>query len=201
MMILRSSPPSPFGRKVRIGIGLLGMTERITVVAADTGDPDDSLRRQNPLGKIPVLLLENGDALYDSTVILDYLDALAGGGRIIPTGSARYEALRRQALADALMDAAVLQMYEIRWRPEERREPAWVAHQRGKVERAMAYAEEHLSEPPRQFDVGHIALATALGYLDLRFEGRWRADHPRLAAWLADFEARVPAFGETRPPS
>jgi glutathione S-transferase len=198
MLVLRSSPASPFGRKVKIAAALLGLSDRITIEMADTGDPNDSLRGQNPLGKIPTLLLENGDALYDSRVIVEYLDTLAGGGRLIPPGPGRFEALRGQALADGLMDAALLQVLEARWRPEERREPTWLDHQRGKVERALAEAEARLSDPPEAFHIGHVALAAALGYLDLRFEGRWRQAHPKLVAWLDDFERRVPAFGATR---
>ena len=198
MLVLRSSPPSPFGRKVKIAAAMLGLSDRIEVVAADTNDPNEELRRQNPLGKIPALVLENGETLFDSRVIVEYLDALAGGGRIIPAGFGRFEVLRQQALFDGLMEAAVLQMYEIRWRPEERREPKWVEHQKGKVERALAEAEAALATPASRLHIGHIAQACALGYLDLRFEGRWRADHPRLVAWLADFEKRVPAFEKTR---
>jgi glutathione S-transferase len=198
MLVLRSLPPSPFGRKVKIAAAILGLSDRIEVVAADTNDPKEELRRQNPLGKIPALVLENGQTLFDSRVIVEYLDALAGGGRIIPAGFGRFEVLRQQALFDGLMEAAVLQMYEIRWRPEERREPKWVEHQKGKVERALAEAEAALASPASRLHIGHIAQACALGYLDLRFEGRWRADHPRLVAWLADFEKRVPAFEKTR---
>ena len=198
MLVLRSSPTSPFGRKVKIAAALLGLTDRIRIETADTGDPNDSLRLQNPLGKIPTLLLENGEALYDSRVIVDYLDAEAGGGRLIPPAPGRFAALRDQALADGLMDAALLQVLEARWRPEERREPKWLDHQRDKVERALAEAEATLSKPPEAFHIGHVALAAALGYLDLRFEGRWRQAHPKLVGWLDDFERRVPAFGATR---
>ena len=198
MLVLRSSPPSPFGRKVRLAAAVLGLTDRIQFVATDTNDPNDELRGQNPLGKIPTLILENGETLFDSCVIVAYLDDLAGGGRIIPQGTGRFEALRQEALGDGIMDAGVLQMYEIRWRPEERREPKWVEHQSGKVERTLAFAERSLSAPAPAIHIGHIAQACALGYLDLRFEGRWRKDHPRLEAWLADFESRVPAFAETR---
>ena len=198
MLVLRSSPASPFGRKVKISAALLGLSDRITVETADTNDPAESLRRQNPLGKIPALILENGEPLYDSRVIVEYLDALAGGGRLIPTGWSRFEALRQQAMADGLMDAALLQIYEARWRPEDRREAKWLEHQRGKIERTLAEAEANLSTPPRTFHIGHVALACALGYLDLRFEGRWRPGYPKLVSWLDDFESRVPAFAETR---
>jgi glutathione S-transferase len=201
MLVLRFSPPSPFVRKIRIAAALLGLSDCIALERADTSDPDDRLRAENPLGKIPALILENGEALYDSRVILEFLDALAGGGRLIPAGWQRFEALRQQALADGIMDAAILQIYEARWRPEERRDQKWLDHQRGKVERALEVAEATLSTPAPTIHVGHVALACALGYLDLRFDGRWRQDHPRLAAWLSDFEARVPAYAETRAPA
>ena len=84
MMILRSAPPSPFARKVRIALSLLGFDGEVRIEASDTSDPQDSLRGQNPLGKIPVLIVEDGTAFYDSRVILDYLDHRAGGGKIIP---------------------------------------------------------------------------------------------------------------------
>ncbi|HKG77567.1 MAG TPA: glutathione S-transferase N-terminal domain-containing protein, partial [Beijerinckiaceae bacterium] len=126
MLILRSSPPSPFGRKVRIAAALAGLSDRITVENADTMNPNEALRTQNPLGKIPTLVLENGETLYDSRLIVEFFDALAGGGRLIPLGGGRFEALRLQALADGVMDAGVLRMYETRWRSEERREPKWL---------------------------------------------------------------------------
>ena len=198
MLVLRSAPPSPFGRKVKIAAALLGLSERISIENADTNDPNERLREQNPLGKIPTLILENGETLYDSRVIVEFLDALAGGGRLIPNGWSRFEVLRQQGLADGLMDAALLQVYEARWRPEERRDQKWLDHQRGKVERALKVAEETLSTPPATFHLGHVALACALGYLDLRFEGRWRQNHPKLVTWLEDFEKRVPAFAKTR---
>jgi glutathione S-transferase len=202
MLVLRSSPASPFGRKVKIAAALLGLADRIEIVVADTLDPNEILRTQNPLGKIPTLVLENGETLFDSRVIVEYLDVLAGGGRVIPaSGPERVAALRLQALGDGLMDAALAQVYEVRFRPEGMRGQAWTDHQAGKVERALRALEANHSTPGGPLHVGEITLACALGYLDLRFEGRWRADHPRLVAWLSDFEARVPAYAATRPPT
>jgi glutathione S-transferase len=198
MLILRSSPPSPFGRKVRIAAALAGLSDRIRVENADTMNPNEALRRQNPLGKIPTLVLENGESLYDSRVIVEFFDAFAGGGRLIPAGWDRFEALRLQALADGMLDAAILRVYEARWRSEERHEPKWLDYQSEKIDRALTFAEATYATPPARHHIGHVALACALGYLDLRFEGRWRESHPGLVAWLADFEARVPAFAETR---
>lgn len=198
-MLLRSSPPSPFGRKVKIAAHRLGLMDRITIQPTDTTDPSDSIRQQNPLGKIPALVLDDGAVLYDSRVILEYLDHLAGGGRIIPAEpAARFAALRLQALADGIMDAALLQIYEIRFRDEAIRSKPWVDNQAGKVDRGLAVLE---AAPPALGDaltVGEIAVACALGYLDLRFAGRWREAHPRLVAWLDDFAAREPSFAATR---
>jgi len=201
-MKLRTSPASPFGRKAKIAAILCGL--HLDIVPADTGDPADSLRGQNPLGKIPVLLPDGGTPVFDSRVILEYLDAEAGGGCILPpVGPARFEVLTTQALADGLMDAALLQVYEVRFRPEEQRTASWVDNQAGKVARALHTFE---AAPPRPVadlsgaaHAGEIALACALGYLDLRFNGMWREDHPALVAWLDSFAARVPAFEATRP--
>lgn len=198
MLTLRTSPASPFGRKVKIATSLLGLSDRIDIVPADTANPEDSLRQQNPLGKIPTLILEDGEALYDSRVILEYLDGLTESGSIYPAGLERFKALRQQALADGIMDAALMQVYEGRFRAADKHEPKWIELQQGKVSRALDYAEAHLSKPDADLHVGHIALACALGYLDLRMSGKWRENYPKLVAWLADFEARVPAYGKTR---
>lgn len=200
MMILRTAPASPFGRKVRIAASLLGLDGDIQIERADTMDPLDSVRRQNALGKIPVLITEDNTTLFDSRVILEYLDHRAGGGRIIPSNpEARFAALTLQALCDGVMDASLLEVYEGRWRSDDRREPKWLEHQAGKVTRALALLE---GTPPSLTGiphVGQVALACALGYRDLRFDGRWRAGHPRLVRWLDEFAAAVPAFDATRP--
>ena len=200
-MILRSAAASPFVRKVRIAANILGLDGRITVETADTVNPADTVRQQNPLGKIPALVLDDGMVLFDSRVILEYLDHLAGGGRIVPTeAAARFAALRLQALADGLMDASILLIYEGRWRDPAKHEQKWVEHQAGKVARTLASLEAAppaLDTPPT---VGQIALACALGYQDFRFQGTWRKDHPRLVAYLDAFAAAVPAFAATKPP-
>jgi glutathione S-transferase len=196
-MILRTSPASPFGRKVVIAASLLGLGDSIAVVNADTTDPGDSLRAQNPLGKIPTLVDDDGTAWYDSRVILEVIDARAGA-TVHGTGEVRLKALKLQALADGLMDACLLQVYENRMRDPDKREPKWIEHQAGKVERTLALLESNPPGLSGAIDIGHIAVACALGYLDLRFAGTWRETHPRLVAWLDAFAARVPAFEETR---
>jgi glutathione S-transferase len=200
MLTLRTGNTSPFGRKARIAIAVLGLERAVWVEPASTQDAADPIQIQNPLGKVPVLILDDGATLYDSPVILEYLDHLAGGGRIIPNApAARFAALRLQALADGIMDASILISYEGRYRPVERHEPKWLDLQAGKAARGLAVLEAALpgvSTPP---DVGQITLACALGYRDLRFQGGWRQDHPGLVAWLDTFAARVPAFAATAP--
>lgn len=207
MMVLRSSPASPFGRKVQIAIALLGFDADTRVEPADPTNLADTLRRQNPLGKIPVLIAEDGSAYYDSRVILEFLDERAGSGKIVPREpKRRFAALRLQALCDGILDASILTVYESRWRAPEHHEQKWLDHQAGKITRSLAELE---SNPPRLDpasggtlpNVGQIALACALGYRDFRFGGNWRADHPRLVGWLDDFAARVPAFAATAPTS
>ena len=197
MMILRYSPASPYARKIRIAAELLGLSERIRIETASTVDPDDSLRAQNPLGKIPTLILEDGSALYDSRVIADYLDFLSGGGRLVPADpEKRFAAQRLQALGDGVNDAALLIRYESATRSAALRDPVAIALQHGKIDRALATLES--APPAGPPDIGHIAVACALGYLDLRFEGAWRSAHPRLVAWLDDFAAKTPAYEATK---
>ncbi len=204
MSVLRSSAPSPFGRKVKIAAKVLGLDGDIAVETADTTNPDDPLRRQNPLGKIPALILDDGMALFDSRVIVEYLDDLAGGGKIIPEGASKYQALTLQALSDGMMDASILQVYEARFRTEDKQDENWISYQAEKVTRALKALEAHT--PPRVGaggipNVGQISLACALGYLDLRFNGAWRKDHPKLVSWLDDFSNVTPAFAATKAPS
>ena len=199
-MILRSSPASPFGRKVKIAAHVLGLIDKIDIIVADTLNPEDPLRTRNPLGKIPALTLDDGTTLYDSRVIVEYLDHVAGGGKIIPeTGKERFEVLTLQALADGVMDAALVQVYETRFRDEDKRSSKWVEHQSGKVTRGLDALEVHVPHLSPVPNLGAITVACALGYLDLRFGEGWRTGRPRLTAWLADFAARVPGYAATMP--
>lgn len=196
-MLLRSSPPSPFGRKVKMAARRLGLYARMEVVTADTTDPADPLLGDNPLGKIPLLVLDDGRRVYDSRVILECLDHMAGGGAIIPRAwDARLAALTRQALADGVLDAALLVVYESRFRPAERAHEPWVERQLAKIRRGLAAFEADLPDPAA-FDVGTITLACALGYLDLRKQLDWRAAHPALVAWLEAFRALHPEYDAT----
>jgi len=199
MMILRTTPPSPFGRKIKLAAAILNLSGEIKTESADPNDSNDTLRRQNPLGKIPTLVIEDGSTLFDSRVILEYLDHRAGGGKIIPAESkARFAALRLQALADGLTDAQILLVYEGRFRPPEHHVQKWIDYQADKIKRGLTALE---AEPPALDaipNVGQIALACFLGHRDLRFGGDWRAAHPKLVTWLDRFAAKVPAFAETK---
>lgn len=128
---------------------------------------------------------------------MEYLDDLAGGHRLIPASSLeRFRTLTLQALGDGMQDAGILQRYETVFRDPSRHEAKWLAHQAEKVERSLTFLEK--GPPSGAVDIGHVSVACALGYLDLRFEGRWRQDHPKLVAWLDRFAAAVPAFETTR---
>jgi glutathione S-transferase len=198
-VLLRATPMSPFGRKVRMAISRLGLWDRIEMVKADPQDPNDVLRRDNPLGKIPTLVTDDGKAVYDSRVILEYLDHVAGGGRLIPTTwPARVETLTLQAMADGVMDACILIVYEGRHRPEALHHPPWLDYQRGKVVRGLTAFAKQPADPTR-FDVGTIAAACMLGYLDLRKQVDWRPEFPTLVDWLDQFRANNPEFDATAP--
>ena len=143
------------------------------------------------------MILADGTMLYDSRVIVEYLDVLAGGHRLIPAEpTARWRALTAAALADGINDAALLLVYEKRFRPPELWSQAWLDRQAEKVARGLAAFAA--APPAGARDIAHIGLACALGYLDLRFAGAWRDDYPVLAAWLDAFAADVPAFGATQ---
>lgn len=202
MMILRALPASPFVRKVRIAARVLGLDDKIEERPAALDDAADTIRAQNPLGKIPVLVLADGSSVYDSRVILEYLDHLAGGGRIVPREpQARFDALRLQALCDGILDASVLLVYEGRYRPPEMKVAVWVERQAEKVARGLAALEKAPPALDGMPHVGQIALACVLGYRDFRFDSTWRKDHPRLHAWHDAFAAQVPAFAATKPES
>jgi glutathione S-transferase len=198
-MILRGSPMSPFARKARMAIRHLGLSEKIAFVKADPMNPDDVLRQDNPLGKIPVLMTEDGKAIYDSRVILEYLDHAAGGGIIIPDGwPARLNTLTMQAMCDGIMDACILIVYEGRHRPAAIHHPPWLDYQRGKVVRGLtAFAKA--PPDPAHFDVGTIAAACMFGYLDTRKQVDWRKDFSALVPWLDAFRAKHPEFDATAP--
>jgi glutathione S-transferase len=138
-VLLRVTPMSPFGRKVRMAISHLGLWDRIETVKADPMDAADPLRRDNPLGKIPTLVTDDGKPVFHSRVILEYLDHIAGGGKLIPAAwPERVETLTPQAMCDGVMDVCILIIYEARHRPAALHHEPWLDYQRGKVVRGLA---------------------------------------------------------------
>jgi glutathione S-transferase len=196
-MRLRYSPASPFVRKVRMTADMLGLASQIALVPADTMNPQDALRGVNPLGRVPALELDDGTTLVDSRVICDYLNALASGPLVPGDALGRARVHSDVCLADGVCEASVLIRYEAMFHEAGQTSARWIDHQNGKVARALAHFEAH--PPQGEPTLAHVALACALGYLDFRFEGGWRADHPRLVAWLDAFAEAVPAFARTAP--
>jgi len=191
-MKLHWSPRSPFVRKVMVAAHELGLAEQIRTVrtVVRMGKPNEELLPDNPLSKIPTLALDNGQVLFDSLTIIEYLDDLAGG-KLFPPKPARFEALTRHALGTGLLDLLILFRNE-RDKPVERQTAEWLDSFAAKTRAVLDRLEREapsLSATP--FDIGHIAIGCALSYLDFRFaDMHWRADHPAIAAWHAGFSAR-----------
>lgn len=194
-VVLRSTETSPFGRKVRMGLIALGLDDRVKLEPADTLDGADSLRLQNPLGKMPCLLIGK-EAFFDSHVILEMLDTVSGGRLIAVQGIERFRTLTRARLADGITDAALLVTYEARFRDSDTRSDKWLAHQRDKIRRALAVFE-HTPPDGTKVDLVTITLAASLGYLDWRTPLDWRKEFPGLARWLARFAESHICWHET----
>ena len=201
-MKLHHALPSPYVRKVRAVAIELGLDDRIELLtrAMTPVSPDAELNTDNPLGKIPCLITDDGEALYDSRVICSYLDGLADSKSVIPaTGPARWIALRREALADGILDAAVGRRYETFLRPKELQWDAWIDGQRDKFIRSLDQFEQEAASFGNTVDIGTIAAACACGYMDFRYaDERWRDTRPTLAAWYETFSQR-PSIATTAP--
>jgi glutathione S-transferase len=187
------SPTSPYVRKCLVSAHELGVLDRIELLPSNAHpvQRDQTIIARNPLGKVPTLITDDGAVLYDSRVICEYLDDLAGGTLFPRSGAARWEALRLQALADGMLDAAVLARYEMAVRPETLRWNDWLAGQLDKVATSLAALEGNAAALNTSVHIGTLSLGCALGYLDLRFTDlNWRQRHPMLALWAAALERR-----------
>ncbi len=201
-MKLFYSPASPYARKIMVLTRELGLLDRVEIVTMATspvaGEP--SLRAANPLTKIPTLVTDEGQSVYDSRVIAEYLCGLAGDTRFFPvSGPARFRALIDQALGDGMLDAALLARYEGFLRPEALRWPEWLAGQIAKIDNGLDIVEAQAAEYGDRYDIGTLAIACAIGYLEFRFKDTdWFGKRPNLAAWYKRFNER-PAMVATRP--
>lgn len=196
-MKLRTASASPYGRKVQVCIIEMGLQDKVEIVPSTVKDPD--LRDKNPLGKIPALITDDGQVLFDSPVICEYLDSLHEGVTLFPaSGNLRWSALRMQALADGIMDAALLRRHELA-RPETLRSADWDAHQKLAIDTSLDALERQSVVFEHRPDIGLVAAACALGYLDFRFaEEPWREGRPRLAGWYESWSERR-SMRETEP--
>lgn len=207
-MKLRHSPTSPFVRKVMVAayeLGLESRIERVPTRVAPT-QRNDEVVRDNPLAKIPALTTDDGLVIYDSRVICEYLDTLAGGAKLFPAaGRSRWRALRQQALGDGILDAGILARYES-LRPREFQWQEWIDAQMRKVRGALSALEMEcesgdlaLPAAAATVEIGHLAIGCALGWLDFRYPAEaWRERHRRLAAWYESL-ARRRSMQETAP--
>lgn len=192
MMKLRYSPASPYVRKVSVVAIETGLEARIECVPTDVRAPNGDFYRANPLGKVPVLVTEGGESLYDSPVICEYLDSLHDGLKLFPpAGGPRWTALRRQALADGIMDAAVLIRMET-LRPNGEQSLSWIARQQEKIGRGLDALEDEATTLAGACTIGHIAIGCALGYVGLRLPHfDWRSGRFELARWFDAFSTRA----------
>lgn len=194
-MKLTYSPASPFARKVRISAIELGLIDQIALVPVKVapGEPNDDYSRNiSPLKKLPALILDNGNVIIDSYVIVEYLDDLAGGGKLIPSaGAARWQVKSDHALLQGMLDSMLLCRYEKMVRPDALRWQAWSDDHWNRAWNGMARFEKQADVLSRPFDIVQIGLACVLGYADFRFpDCDWRKAYPKLAAFNETMLAR-----------
>jgi glutathione S-transferase len=200
-MKLLSSQPSPFTRKVRIVLAEKKIDCDLEKV--DVQPVENPVNAHNPLGKIPTLVLDDGTTLYDSRVIVEFLDSVSPILRLIPDDNRERVAVRRwEALADGILDAGILVRYES-LRPQAEQSPGWVAKQSARIARGLAVMSDDLGERPwchgERYSLADIAVGCALGWLEFRFpQNMWRVIHPNLARHMDKLSER-PSFAETRP--
>ena len=201
-MKLHWSSRSPFVRKVMVAAHELGLASRLTLVRSPVAmsQPNAELMRDNPLSRIPALVLDDGTVLPDSLLICEYLDMQDGRHHLFPAApKARIDALRRHALGTGFIEISVLRRNELNRTPERRSEAHLASYTAKSVATLARFEVEAASLETTPLDIGHIAIGCALSYLDFRFADEpWRPAHPRLAAWHAGFAAR-PSMQATQP--
>lgn len=199
-MKLRYSSTSPYVRKVMVVAKETGLDGKIQTVETKLG-PDSDILQQNPLGKVPTMILDDGFVIFDSPVICEYVDSQSKGAKMFPpAGPARWKALAMQALGDGLMDASLSRRGEM-MRPADKQSPDALTKQAGVMNRALDALEKRVGELDGPVTIGQVTVGCALGYLDLRFaDDQWRKSRPKLAAWFEAFSKR-PSMSSTVPPA
>ena len=199
-MELFFTPRSPYVRKARVVLIELGLHDRIKFNQMNLEHPAPELGQNNPLGKVPTLVGDDGSIYFDSPVVCEYLASLVERPKLFPgNGPARWTALRRQALADGILDALTSRRHEMQ-RPENERSPSAMQKQKHKSDSGLAALEKEAGTLGGDLTIGHIAIACCLGYVDFRFSGEpWRPRHPSLAKWYEDFSRRQ-SMVQTMPP-
>jgi glutathione S-transferase len=200
---LIASLTSPYVRKVRIVMAEKRIDCQLEL--EDVWSPDTRIQEANPLGKVPCLIMEDGGALFDSRVIVEYLDTMTPIGKLIPqAGRERAEVRTWEALADGILDAAILARLEVTQRAPEQQSQKWLDRQMGKVTVGVKALSRGLNDKPwcngNAYTLADIAAGCALGYLDFRFpQIDWRGQYPNLGKLYEKLAAR-PSFMETAPP-
>lgn len=191
------SPASPYSAKVRMAAHIAGV--KAEGVLTDTNAAPPELVDNNPLGKIPTLLTEQGQSIYDSRAIMQFLDR-SGSKKLYPRNAVkRTEVEVLEALCDGICDCLLVIMYERRFRPEEKVHQEWIDMQWAKVTRGLDYLEANLPRTTKSLNGGQLALAALLGYLSLRFSGQWERGRPKLKRWNAKFASNFPEVDAMRP--
>ena len=184
---------SPYARKARAVVIEKGLNDRVEQIDVIPYDLPPALVAANPLCKVPTLLTDDGEALYDSFVICDYLDVIGGGTRLLPgDGDGHFDVLRRHALGQGILDAAFNIATEVHRRDENERSQKWLSHWRNAIGRAVGVLDNEIERWPSAVDLAHITAGCALAYLDFRIpnEIQWRSLNPRASAWLDRFAKR-----------
>ncbi|EAU42767.1 Aminoacyl-tRNA synthetase, class I:Glutathione S-transferase, N-terminal [Fulvimarina pelagi HTCC2506] len=159
----------------------------------------DTLNAANPIGKVPVLILPNGEAVFDSSVICEVFDRMSGN-QLIPQTLDGFRRIRTfDAAVTGVTDALALCIYEVRYRPDDKRHPDWTDRQMGKADRGLRWLEEHLVDLGESVGLGHCGLAALIGWMDLRFEGKAAKDAPKLVEWADEFFSDHPNIAAMKP--
>ncbi len=197
MAVILYSSASPYSAKVRMAAAWAGLD--IEARTVNTADQPAELVTANPLGKIPVLVTDDGDGIFDSRVITQHLNRLSGGALYPRNADKRLKAERLEALADGISDCLLAHVYERRARPAEKVHQPWLDAQWQKVTRALDHLEADMPKLGKKPDCGQIALRATLGYLALRFDGQWERGRPKLKRWAKRFDERFPALAALTP--